>query len=129
MIRENWWLVSHGQLRAFDERCHKTFETVAAESVRADSQNTDAALFQCDRSFSIGCGSIGVVMHVTIDLDTGANLSAVQIDDEALDHLLAVELQTEQAPPAYELPRKSLGRSGVLALRSRERDLPRVHWL
>ncbi len=100
-----------------------------AESVRADSQNTDTTPFQCDRSFSIGYSSIGVAMHATIDLETGANLGAVHIDDEALDHLLAVEIQTEQAPSAYDLPRKSLGRSGALALRSRQRDLPRVHWL
>ncbi len=31
-----------------------------------------------DRSFSIGRGSIGVVMHVTIDLEAGANLGAVR---------------------------------------------------
>ncbi len=78
VIRESWWLVSHGKRRAFDERSHKTFETVAAESGRADSQNTNAAPLQCDRSFCIGCGSIGVVMHVTIDLETGANLGAVR---------------------------------------------------
>ena len=61
-------------------------------------------------------------MHTSLELDDDAFARAVKVNDEAVQHVLPAELQTEYAPIAQQRPRITFGGGGPMAQCARERE-------
>ena len=62
------------------------------------------------------------VVRTSLEFDHHAFAGTVKVHDEAVQHVLPAELQTEYAPIAQQRPCMTLGGSRPMAQRARERE-------
>jgi hypothetical protein len=72
------------------------------------------------------CAVIGLfscsIVRISLELDDDAFAGTVKVNDEAVQHVLPAELQTEYAPIAQQRPRMTFGGSRPMAQRASERE-------
>src|ERR1043166_3169626 len=72
--------------------------------VVAYSEDAKALRFQVGCSRTIVRLPILVLVNRSVDFQYQVQLGAEEVDDQAMNHMLATELQTEQTPAAQERP-------------------------
>ena len=102
-----------------------SFEVFAREVPIADTNHAVLGSFEkCCAGGIIGL-SVGRVVRVALELHDEPLGVAVEVHDEAVEHVLAAKLQAEDAPVSQQRPRVALGRGRRSAQLTREDELLR----
>jgi hypothetical protein len=72
------------------------------------SKDSEAARFEHRRADGVEVLLLGRIVVAAVNLEDEAQLSAVEVADEAANRMLAAELETEQPAVTQQAPRRPL---------------------
>jgi len=100
------------------------FKAPARDVTIPDPEDAITSSFEQFRASGVVRPSVASVVRVAFQLQDEPLGHAVEVHDEAVQDVLAAELQTEHAPVAQQRPRVAFGRARCSAELAREREFP-----